>query len=482
MKKKMKKEYNFSVKTSPLLHQIDAINFVIQNETVPLFDDQGLGKTKIVIDAICSGLENNKFESVLVVCKKTLLNTWSREIKKHSYLDFTVLDGARKQRGRSLMHLTKFYLIGYESLLQELKRIEFLLDLRKFAIVLDESQKIKNPESRITQALLKLKDFSKKKIIISGSPLANKPEDLWSQFYFLDGGKTLGSDFKVFKGQFSVKLKAKGSLEQNNRSLAVLREKVGRVSIRRTKDILELPEKIYYDVYINLEGRQKEVYDKALRDLIIEVKNTDGSVIVKQIDNYLVKLLRLTQIASNPKLVDETYCEQPVKFKKIDQLIKEIIERDEKVIIWSCFRDNIRLLKNRYKSYGAVMLFGEMTTEEKNVSVDKFQDLLEHKIMVANPSVASVGLTLTSANNAIYLDRNFKMDDYIQSQDRIHRIGQGKKCNLYKILAKNTIDEYTDEIIEKKHLIMKFCLGDIDNLRSSKEFMTKEDILRILGG
>lgn len=478
----MKKVYDFSAKTKPLPHQIEAINFVQKNSIIPLFDEQGLGKTKIVIAAMCYGLENSLFESVLVVCKKTLLNTWSKEIKKHSYLDLTVLDGARKQRGRSLMHLTKFYLIGYESLMQELERIKLLLDLRRFVIVLDESQKIKNPKSKITQTLFQIKDFSDKKIIISGTALANKPEDLWSQFYFLDNGKTLGSDYATFKKEFSVKLKGKESLEQYKNSLAVLRDRIGKISIRRTKDILELPEKIFYDVYVNLKGEQKEIYNKALKELIIEIRNTDGSVIIRQIDNYLVKLLRLTQIASNPKLVDETYSAQPIKFIKIDQLVKDIIARGEKVIIWSCFRNNIRILKNRYKDYGAVMLFGEMTTEEKNVSVDKFQDSPECKVMVANPSVASVGLTLTAANNVIYLDRNFKMDDYIQSQDRIHRIGQEKKCNIYKILAKDTIDEYTDEIIEKKHLIMKYCLGDIDNLKASKEFMTKEDILKILGG
>jgi len=99
----MKKSYNFSSKTKPLPHQIDATNFIKQNSIVPLFDDQGLGKSKIVIDAMCYDIENKIVDCVLVVCRKSLLNTWSKEIKKHSYLDYTVLDGARKQRGRYLM-------------------------------------------------------------------------------------------------------------------------------------------------------------------------------------------------------------------------------------------------------------------------------------------------------------------------------------------------------------------------------------------
>jgi SWI/SNF-related matrix-associated actin-dependent regulator 1 of chromatin subfamily A len=478
----MKKQYNYSAKTLPLPHQIDAINFIKDHSLVPLFDDQGLGKTKIVIDSLGYSLESREIDNVLVICKKTLLKTWTREITKHSHLDFTILAGGRRQRGRALMRLTKYYLIGYESLLKELDRIKLLLDLRPFAIVLDESQKIKNPTSRITKAVLDISSMSKKKIIISGSALTNKPDDLWSQFYFLDGGKTLGANYNDFKRRFSVSLKGKSSLEHYNRSLSELRETISNLSIRRTKDVLELPEKIYSNIYVDLKGRQKEIYERALHELTIEIKNTDGSVIINHIDNYLVKLLRLTQIASNPKLIDDSYSEEPIKLKKIDELVKGITSKSEKVIIWSCFRENIRMLKNRYLDYGAVMLFGEMNTEEKNASIDKFQDLPTHRVMIANPSVASVGLTLTSANNAIYLDRNFKMDDYVQSQDRIHRIGQSKKCNIFKVLAKDTIDEYTDDIIEKKHLIMRYCLGDVDSLKTDKVFMTKDDILKILEG
>lgn len=477
----MKKYYDFSIKTKPLPHQIEATSYIKQHACVPLFDEQGLGKSKIVIDAMCYDIEHNVIDSVLVVCKKTLLNTWGKEIKKHSFLDYSILDGSRKRRGRSFMNPTKFYLINYESLLEELDRIKLLLDLRRFAIVLDESHKIKNPSSKTAMALFEIRDMVQKKIIITGSPLANRPEDLWSQFYFLDGGLTLGSDFNNFRKEFYVDYKNTEKLEEYNQSLLSLRKKIGSVSIRRTKEVLELPEKIYENIYVNLTGVQKNIYEKARNELVIEIKNTSGELFIKEIDNYLVKLLRLTQIASNPSLINENYVGCPIKFIKLDELVNNIIAKQEKVIIWSSFRENIRILRNRYKSLGAVMLFGELTTEEKNNNVEKFQDSADCRVMVANPAVASVGLTLTSANNAIYLDRNFKMDDYIQSQDRIHRIGQERKCFLYKILAKNSIDEYTDEIIEKKYLIAQYCLGDRDNLRSEHQFMTKEDILRILG-
>ena len=127
------------------------------------------------------------------------------------------------------------------------------------------------------------------------------------------------------------------------------------------------------------------------------------------------------------------------------------------------------------------MLFGEVPILDRNEVVERFMKDEKCRLLIANPAAAKEGLTLTRANNAIYLDRSFKMDDYIQSQDRIHRIGQKKKCKIIKMIAKDTIDEYTDEILEKKYLLSQFTLGDIKTMDTPREFLTKEDLLKILG-
>ena len=474
-------QFDFSPRTEPLKHQIEAIEFMKGKKDIPLFDEQGLGKSKIVIDTLCSDLNENIIDSALIVCKKTLLRMWEKEISKHSHLQSTVLSGTKRQRGRSFMHFTHFYLVNYESLISELDRIKMFLGLRKFAIILDESQKIKNPNSKITKSILKLKDLAVKRMIITGTPIANRPEDLWTQFYFLDGGETLGDDFAEFRNKFKVNLKGEQNLDRYEWTLSLLRKKIEEVSIRRTKDVLELPEKVYKDEYVKLSGTQKGMYDKAKSELLLEIKSIEGNIVREEIENYLVKLLRLTQIASNPALLDGSYDEIPAKFLKLDDILKNIIDKDEKVIIWTSFRKNIRGLRRRYKKYGSMMLFGEMLIEDRNKVVEKFMEMPQNKVLIANPSAAKEGLTLTSANNAIYLDRSFKMDDYLQSQDRIHRISQEKKCNIIKLIAKDSIDEYTDEILEKKHIIAQYTLGDIKNIEMDREFLNKEDIIRILG-
>jgi len=475
-------EFDFSHKTNALKHQIEAIEFIKKNKNTPLFDEQGLGKSKIVIDALIENIKNGEIDCVLVICEKGLLNTWKKEVEKHSFLMATVLSNTSTySRGRRFLQFSQFYIINYESLIQEIERIKMFLKLRKFAIVLDESQKIKNPHSKITQKIFEIKDLCIKKIIVTGTPISNKPEDLWSQFFFLDGGETLGKDFKAFQKRVDIKLKGKQSLEAYEDSLRAIQNRINKISIRRTKDVLELPEKIYKENYVTLSGKQKETYEQVKKELYLEIKNADGKDVIEKIDNYLVKLLRLTQVASNPLLIDDSYDQVPAKFLALDKLVEGIMNKSEKVIIWSSFRKNIRLLRNRYKNFGSLMIFGEIPIAERNEIVEKFTENEENKVLIANPAAAGVGLTLISASNAIYLDRNFKMDEYVQSQDRIHRIGQTKKCNIIRIMALGTIDMYIDEIIEKKDILARFTLGDIKTLKTPRQFLTKEDLLKILG-
>jgi SNF2 family DNA or RNA helicase len=474
-------KFDYSPKTKPLSHQVEAIDYIKRHNIVPLFDEQGLGKSKMVIDALCSNIEKKEIDGALIICKKTLLNTWKNEILKHSHLFPVVLSGTKHQRGRSFLTYGHFYIVNYESVLQDLNLIQLILKYKNFATVLDESQTIKNPDAKITKAVLSLKQMSKKKIIITGTPIANRPEDIWSQFYFLYGGEMLGDDFHRFRQKYHLKLKGEVSLEEYKKELLDLRGKIDGVSIRRTKDVLELPEKIYIDVTLELSQKQREIYDTAKAELYYEIKDKDGETIIEEIENYLVKLLRLTQIASNPGLIVDNYDETPSKFLKLDEIVHEITEKNEKIIVWTSFRKNVRALRARYKDLGALMLFGEIPIEERNNVILKFMNMPKFRILIANPAAAKEGLTLTSANNAIYLDRNFKMDDYLQSQDRIHRIGQTKKCSIMKLIAKDTIDEYTDEILEKKELVARYTLGDSNSVDMKRSCLSKEELLEILG-
>jgi SNF2 family DNA or RNA helicase len=478
----MKKKYNFnySPKTKPFPHQVEAIEYITSRESVPLFDEQGLGKTKIVIGALCNNMEQKIIDGALIICKKHLIENWKDEIETHSYLKYIVLRGNPNEKGLKFMGYSHFYIINYESVSGEVERLKMFLKIRKMAIVLDESHKIKNPNAKTTKATLDLKDLAKKRIIITGTPIANKPLDLWAQFYFLDNGALLGDNYNEFKKKYSINLKGDNLTEQKER-FNNLRGIVLSNSIRRLKkDVLELPGKTYIEKYVQIKGQQKKIYDQLKKELYLEVTNLNGEKIIDESNELLKKLLRLAQIASNPFLIDKAYSETPAKFTLLDTLIESILEQKEKVIVWSCFVDNIRILYKRYNKFGSLILYGAIPIEKRNKIVKQFKNNDEFMILIANPAAAREGLTLTSANNAIYLDRNFNLVDYLQSQDRIHRISQTKECKIYKLIAKNTIDEYIDELIYKKHKLAEYVQGDIDNIEN-RQWLTKEKILNILG-
>jgi SNF2 family DNA or RNA helicase len=472
------KSYNFNPKTKPFPHQEEAIRFIDTNRDVAIFDEQGLGKTKIVIDSISNEIKKNNLNSALIICKKSLMNNWKEEIEFHSHLTSIIIQESKIKRGNLFTFPVHFMIISYETARNEMRTLKQLLSIKKMAIVLDESHKIKNLQSKITQALHELAPLAKQRIILSGTPVANKPEDLWAQFYFLDMGDLLGESFQDFKQKY--KFDSTKEIDANQISLfKQLKEEINRKSIRRLKqDALELPDKIYKNISVQLNFQQRDLYDQLKNELLVEITNLDDEQVIDEADNILKQLLRLTQIASNPWLINKKYTEYPYKYIVLDKEIKKIDSNGEKVIIWTSFVYNIILLKKRYKKFGAVTLYGKMSVDERNVVVQKFKHDHNCKILIANPAAAREGLTLTVANNAIYLDRNFNLVDYLQSQDRIHRISQNKKCNIVLLIGKNTVDEYIDEVLFKKQNVAGFIQGDIKNISSYQ--LTKDEIINIL--
>jgi len=474
----IKEKQKYGSKTEALPHQVEATNYINKHQKVALFDEQGLGKTKIVIDSLCSSMKNSEIEGVLVVSPMSLLYNWEQEVTKHSFLSPIVLKGTEREKRYKFLTGANFYITNYEAVIAELERIRRFCRSRKVAIVLDESARIKDPSTKTAQSLFKLRSYSTKRIIITGTPVANKPVDLWSQFFFLDGGVLLGGDFKEFKARYNEKN------PDYIEVLAELKNTVAEHSIRRCKDdVLELPEKKFVNTYAILRGEQLKLYSQLKEELRIEVQDMDGNTIIDEAENILKKLLRLTQIASNPVLVDKGYKEVPVKFAVLEDLLKDITARDEKAIVWTSFVENITILKSRLKQYNPLIIYGDVPVKERADAVKAFQESEKNRVMIANPAAAREGLTLTRANNAIYLDRNFNLVDYLQSQDRIHRISQTKECIIFKILAKGTIDEYIDRVIDVKKEIAGYVQGDLGIVSSgSLDFLhNKNELLSILG-
>ena len=177
-------------------------------------------------------------------------------------------------------------------------------------------------------------------------------------------------------------------------------------------------------------------------------------------------LLRLVQITSNPRLIDESYTEVSAKEILLDQLIERIVSNNEMAIVWSIYTGNIDMFCKKYAKYGAVKITGKMAVEERNKSVVAFKSG-KAKLLFATPQSAKEGLTLTVANNAIFYDRGFNLDDYLQAQDRIHRISQQKDCHIYNLMIEDSIDIWIDYLLKAKQRAAFLAQGDM-NLQEYK--------------
>ena len=460
----LQNEPKYEAKLNSYIYQKQAVDFAKDLQYAAIFHEQGLGKTKIALDIALYWLSKKDIDTVLIVTKKGLVKNWQEETKTHSYLHTKVLDNNRNSNFYVFNSATKLIITNFETISLEKPRFKLFLKSRNVGIIIDESAKLKNPESKLAQDFFELSPLFLKKVIMTGTPVANRPYDIWSQIYFLDNGNSLGKDFKKFKKQADLSNKlAEDAKERENfeNFVSSIYEKINKFTIRETKKTakLSLPDKVYHDIWTMFTAKQKEMYDELKNKLIIEIKNEKN----KKIDDaspILKRILRLEQITSNPKILNEDADFISGKEIELISLVKEIINRGEKVIIWTNYIYNVDYFCKKLEKYNPVKISGRMTTEERNASVKKFKKE-DAKVLIATPQSAKEGLTLTVANNAIFYDRGFSLDDYLQAQDRIHRISQTKECNIYNIMIRGSIDEWIHKLLLSKEKAASLAQNDI---------------------
>jgi SNF2 family DNA or RNA helicase len=460
--------------SAALPHQVAGTRFLRQSERAALFDEQGLGKSKQLIDAVSADVASGTLGGALIVCPNGLKTNWADEIDRFSTLRYAVFGSGRKARRVAFRSLrAAFYVINYEAVHAELPSLRALLRFKPMALVLDESHRIKTPDAKVTRAVLQLRTEAQRRYLLTGTPVANKPEDLWSQALFLDDGMALGETFEEFQRHYCTGSGGYQSVDE-------LRERMMHLALRRTKaDSLELPPKQFHRVSVELSGRQRALYEQMRDELAVWVRSLSGEEVQTHGDLIFTRMLRLAQIASNPALIDAGYDQVPAKFTALDVLLAAYTP-ERKVIVWTSFVGNIQALAARYRHLNPVTIYGEQDTAARDQSVRAFRGDPAVRLLVANPAAAREGLTLTEASVAIYVDRTFNLVDYLQSQDRIHRISQTRECDIVLLMGDQTIDEFVDFSLEQKHRLARFTQKDADHIDPDDLALRKPDILRAL--
>lgn len=447
-------------------YQIDAVEAVRRLPYSALFHEQGLGKTKIGIDLALGWLRSDDVDCVLFVTKRSLVQNWVEELGAHAEIAPTVLDQQHSSNFQALNGLGRLFLTHYEVLKSEERRLSLFLRTRRVAAILDECQKIKNPDAELSKAVHRLGPGFTRRVIMSGTPVANRPYDIWSQIKFLDGGEALGNDFEEFKADLDLandlwrdEVK-RGAFE---RKLAGVFERIAPFTVRETKATagIQLPDKIIENVPVELEPRQAALYAD-FRDRTRAEVMTDVGMVEDDAEAILKRLLRLVQVASNPRLVDAAYEEAPGKLPVLDRLVDAAVAEGSKIIVWTSFVANATALAKHLSRHAAVLVHGSLDMDVRNDAVASFKTDPRVKVLVATPGAAKEGLTLTVANHAVFYDRSFSLDDYLQAQDRIHRISQTQTCRVWNLVGTGTVDEWVDSLLAAKRLAAQAVQSDIN--------------------
>ncbi len=454
-----------------LAHQRVAVDFLTARVFGLLCDEQGLGKTLSALAAFVRLRERHEADVLLVVCPNSLKYSWRDEAMRFfPALTVSVARGYKPTRRRAYKATADIYVTNYEAARSDYAELRLLLRRARTVLVCDESHAAKNPSSRIVNSLMFIQSAAERIWMMSGTPVTNRLEDCYAQVAIADGGRTFGTRERFWQ-RF---------VDRQDRGAAIgdLKAVLDPMLLRRTKEeALDLPDKVFEVRQVELRGEQLHLY-RAFRDnLYKDVKAMTPEQFKAASGTMLVRLLRLSQIASNPRLVAPDFVGDNAKTVEIDGLLEEVIEANgRKVVLWSHYVKTIEEFIARYAKYRPVAIYGAVPIEGRREAVTRFQGDPETMLFIGNPQAAGTGLTLTAAHYAIYETLTWRYDLYAQSIDRTHRIGQVRNVTYFNVLAHETIDEDIAESLDAKRVLAAEVLGDADR----EPRFTRERVLDML--
>jgi SNF2 family DNA or RNA helicase len=439
-----------------MAHQEEGVSFLISAKSGLLAFEQGLGKTLVAIEAFQRILVTGAVDAMVVICPNSLKRTWGAELKKFApILAVEIVDGAAKVR-RDILSMSRatVFIINYEAARNEILALRALLQRRRAVLVLDESHYVKNCRSLNTTAAQHLAPFAPYRWLLSGTPITNSPADIYPQICLVAGSQPFGSHAS-FEASFA-------NAAENPSVCQALSERIKPYVLRRTKgECLDLPAKTFVDIMVELPPWQRKIYNAMRDDLSHEVEGMSTEEFRRFIPTALTRLLRLSQVASNPGLIMPDDERVPGKVAELDRIIEELIGiNKQKVILWSYYVATIEKLMARYSQYGAAALYGGTPSDERNSIAAQFQEDPELKLLLANPAAAGTGFTLTAASYTIYETLSWRYDYYAQSQDRNHRIGQKNAVTYIRLIAEGTVEQAIAEALARKAQMAGAIVGD----------------------
>ena len=485
LNKKISVSKSISLQRELKPYQEKGVTHFLQVKHGANFSVPGSGKTTMAYAYFDKLKEEGIVEKIFVVGPFSSFSPWEEESEKcfGRKLNSARLVGAKRQSYYLLSEQYELFLCHYQTAANDIASIIDLCERHKILMVIDESHYIKRFDGGVwSNALLTIAPHATRRVILSGTPMPNGYTDLWSQMTFLWPGKQLLGERNAYK------TRCDNVVEQEE-----IKKEIRPFFYRVKKSDLKLPKPKTFKTEYPLKPIQAQIYHALSVRLLTELKlQTEDRQKLKQWRK--AKMVRLLQAASNPTLLTQyseefeipplttdgtslveliekySQYEVPAKFEVALNLVKKLLSEGKKVLLWTTFIHNIKMLENSLKGINYYSIHGAVPRDDKEdeefnreKQIREFKTTGKPSLLIANPAACAESISLHKVcHDAIYLDRTFNCGQFIQSLDRIHRIGleQNEIVNYHILIAKNTIDETIDRRLDEKHETMIRVLED----------------------
>ena len=458
-------------KTKPYKHQEDAVKRYVDKDYGALFCEMGTGKTKIILDIIQNSAD---LVDVFVTAPNGLHHNWAiNEIPTHVHKDVAVYcwkGPIKSKRGNQEFNQflrsdkSRMFLINIEALRTNAgykASEQFLLASKNEShFIVDESTCIKNPKAMQTKAVLRLSQNADKRWALNGTPITQSPLDLFTQCRFLSKDCIPYNTYTAFKHTFAIEqTMTMGSRSfrkvvgfQNLEQLTKLLEPF---TLRlQKKDCLDLPDKVFEKVIVPMTPEQERIYKSMKKDCIALLDS--GELVSTTM--ALTRIIKLHQISTGFVTTDDD-TEHAIDNNRIDAL-KQIAETTRPLVVFCAYKFNVKqIVKALSSTHRIVTYTGDDSTKEKNEAVRAFQEG-EADVFIGT-SAAAKGLTLHKDSTMVYFSNNYSLETRLQSQDRIHRIGQNDKCTYIDLIVPSTVDDAILNRLKQKKELSNMVLDDL---------------------
>jgi len=426
-----------------------------------LADDMGLGKTVQFIAFLLHLKEQDALENpTLLVCPTSVLGNWEREVNKFApSLKILQYHGDKRPKGKAFLEAVKKHdliVTSYSLLHRDIKSLE---SISWQIIVLDEAQNVKNPEAKQSKAVRQLEATFR--IALTGTPVENRLQELWSILDFLNPGYLGNKQF--FQRRFAMPIEKYG----DTASLTQLRSLVQPFILRRLKSdrdiIQDLPDKQEMTVFCGLTGEQAALYQQVVEQSLAEIESAEG---LQRRGMILALLIKLKQICNHPaQYLKQATLEQhnSAKLLRLEEMLEEVLAEGDRALIFTQFAEWGKLLKpylEKQLGREIFFLYGSTSKKQREEMIDRFQhDPQGPPIMILSLKAGGVGLNLTRANHVFHFDRWWNPAVENQATDRVFRIGQTRNVQVHKFVCTGTLEEKIHDMIESKKQLAEQVVG-----------------------